>query len=336
MKVALIYQDQLCNWLSPEGLGNDPDGRLTPFHKLGASLREHGIRAVLDSSDWDPETTIEIFLNSSKIRSKSRFKYIICLEPAQIDPLNHDKNYLNQFNLVFTWNDNLIDNKKFIKIYFPHDLSPNSFGGFDERYRFCCMIASNKSLRVFSKEDLYRERIRVIEWFEKYEPENFDLFGHDWNLPRWGHGPIGRIVRGIARRVGLKGGFLKTYKGKLREKKIALEKTKFSICFENVSNQPGYISEKIFDSMVYGCVPVYWGCNNIDQYVPSSCFIDFRKFKSVGCLFAFLQNITNNRYAEYQNEIRSFLTSEQFKVFRVDYFVQTITSNILRDLNFLD
>lgn len=36
---------------------------------------------------------------------------------------------------------------------------------------------------------------------------------------------------------------------------------KFNICPEN-SNKNGYVSEKLFESIMTGCVPIYWGSNN--------------------------------------------------------------------------
>ena len=39
-------------------------------------------------------------------------------------------------------------------------------------------------------------------------------------------------------------------------------------------NVNGYVTEKIFDAFKAGCVPVYWGAENITKYVPAECFID--------------------------------------------------------------
>jgi hypothetical protein len=39
-------------------------------------------------------------------------------------------------------------------------------------------------------------------------------------------------------------------------KKNTLEKYKFSICYENARDIPGYITEKIFDCFFAGCVPI--------------------------------------------------------------------------------
>ncbi|WP_394958760.1 glycosyltransferase family 10 domain-containing protein [uncultured Helicobacter sp.] len=37
-----------------------------------------------------------------------------------------------------------------------------------------------------------------------------------------------------------------------------LENYKFNICFENGS-YPGYLTEKLFDAYIAGCIPIYWG-----------------------------------------------------------------------------
>jgi hypothetical protein len=37
---------------------------------------------------------------------------------------------------------------------------------------------------------------------------------------------------------------------------------KFNICPEN-SETPGYVTEKIFDSIKAGCIPIYWSEDNI-------------------------------------------------------------------------
>lgn len=40
-----------------------------------------------------------------------------------------------------------------------------------------------------------------------------------------------------------------------------LSQFKFNLCPENSNNQ-GYVTEKIFDSIAAGCIPIYWGSNN--------------------------------------------------------------------------
>jgi len=53
-----------------------------------------------------------------------------------------------------------------------------------------------------------------------------------------------------------------TLKTKFGDNKSAfLRQYKLNICPEN-SNTPGYVTEKLFQSLECGCIPLYWGSNN--------------------------------------------------------------------------
>jgi hypothetical protein len=45
-------------------------------------------------------------------------------------------------------------------------------------------------------------------------------------------------------------------------------------------DEPGWITEKIFDCMRADCVPVYWGASNVLDYVDPEAFVDRRRFAS--------------------------------------------------------
>jgi hypothetical protein len=61
--------------------------------------------------------------------------------------------------------------------------------------------------------------------------------------------------------------------GKPVDDKTALMRDyKFAIAFENGA-YPGYVTEKIIDAIVAGCIPVYLGAPDIAHYVPEACFI---------------------------------------------------------------
>ena len=46
--------------------------------------------------------------------------------------------------------------------------------------------------------------------------------------------------------------------GNIDNKVEWLKSYKFNLCFEN-SSYPGYLTEKLFDAFMAGCVPIYWG-----------------------------------------------------------------------------
>jgi alpha(1,3/1,4) fucosyltransferase len=61
-----------------------------------------------------------------------------------------------------------------------------------------------------------------------------------------------------------------------------------------MKNQNGYINEKIFDSFVARCVPIYYGADNITDYVPQDCFINRRQFRSESEYLKYIKAIQEN------------------------------------------
>lgn len=51
------------------------------------------------------------------------------------------------------------------------------------------------------------------------------------------------------------------------DKREYLKQYRFNICPENTSAH-GYVTEKLFESMISGCVPIYWGTNYVDIINP--------------------------------------------------------------------
>ena len=64
------------------------------------------------------------------------------------------------------------------------------------------------------------------------------------------------------------------YKGAPPLKETALKNYKYSICMEN-SCEDFYISEKFFDAILNNCIPVYYGCKNIEKAYNKDAFITF-------------------------------------------------------------
>lgn len=77
---------------------------------------------------------------------------------------------------------------------------------------------------------------------------------------------------------------------------------KFVIAFEN-SCAEDYVTEKFFDPLLAGAVPVYFGAPNIDEFAPGDhCYVNVRKFRSPTDLAVHLQACLNDPllYAQYQ------------------------------------
>ncbi|MBK9187301.1 MAG: hypothetical protein IPM78_14090 [Moraxellaceae bacterium] len=106
-----------------------------------------------------------------------------------------------------------------------------------------------KSVVVPDERELYSERVRAIRWFEKNALHAFDLYGIDWDLPPPRAGLWGKITKRLWRYVSLFFGLkpFTSYRGKVEHKRDVLLNTRYAICYENVRDLSGYITEKIFD-----------------------------------------------------------------------------------------
>ena len=74
-----------------------------------------------------------------------------------------------------------------------------------------------------------------------------------------------------------------------------LDRARFSICYENSRGSPGYLSEKIFDCLTSGCVPIYIGTTHARPPIPEDCFIDGDQFRTPGEMLAFIARIDAGR-----------------------------------------
>lgn len=61
-------------------------------------------------------------------------------------------------------------------------------------------------------------------------------------------------------------------KGEISNKWYALRDYRYAFTFEN-SSQQGYWTEKICDAILSGCMPIYWGCPNLEDFLPPGSFV---------------------------------------------------------------
>jgi len=200
------------------------------------------------------------------------------------------------FRKIYTWNDDLVDGKKYFKFLVPQVESKKirPVVPFSKR-KFAVIVISNRNspfpFRILSryKDNGYKRRIELVRYFEKNKPDLMDFFGRGWK--------------------GVRESGYKVYKGEIEgnNKLQYLSKYKFCFCFENTS-APGYVTEKIFDSFKAGCVPVYLGAPNVEEYISSECFIEYRDFAGNVDLVEYLESVSEDRYQKYLDRGEDFLS----------------------------
>ena len=303
------------------------DNCLYPYSLLKNRLLEKGY--LLATSDiHDPSESDIVFYNEMPkkfpLKSEKNKSYLFLFESELIRPDNWDQKKHRFFNKIFTWNDAFVDKEKYIKFNFPNKVSLPKEA--IVKKKLCTLVAGNKKSN--HNLELYSKRVDAIRWFEKNHPDDFDFYGIGWDAYQF-VGP--KYIKALNRIKPLCKLFTPTflsYKGKVENKKDVLEQYKFVICFENARDIPGYITEKIFDCFFSGCVPIYWGANNIKDHIPSECFIDFTDFNSYEELYKYISSMSSSRYESYLENIADYLESDLIHAFSAEGFVDTVMGNI--------
>lgn len=205
------------------------------------------------------------------------------------------KKLSNLFKVIVTYNDAVVNNKTIVKgciaDYLTKELEyKNNF----KDKKFLLILANYRvDLMLFGqhKDELYSKRGEAVLYFQNKCPEEFDLYGNYWPETH-----------------------MRCYKGNVeREEKInVISQYKFIISYDSITNQKGYISEKIFDCFKAKTIPVYWGADNVTDYIPKECFIDKRDFKSYDDLYDYLINMTEEEYNQRITAIEKYLRSEKY------------------------
>lgn len=335
---------KFANYYEQDRLENSPFGEFDRHHKYNPTHTNRLLRSrflnlgiELNTPDVNKGRKIEfsLFNNAMNIRDVIGPKYLIASENPYICPLNINLGYLKCFEQIFTWNSDLLYLPNVTKIFVPNNISIEQFTPFHERKIFSCLINANKAFDREIAGDLYAERIRVIRWHEKEAPNHFALFGLGWGKPGPAFSFSSKIIRRMQRLATQLFHYkpFPSYQGSIENKGEVYSNAKFSFCYENVAGLPDYITEKIFDSFFWGCVPIYWGANSIDKHIPKGCFIDRRDFKDTSEVHRFLLSIDEKKYHAYQENIRDFLNSSAAMKFDTNSFVDIITKKIHADLS---
>lgn len=161
--------------------------------------------------------------------------------------------------------------------------------------------------------EIYKDRIEAI--FHFHRNKGFHLYGEGWDTRIPGYPEAYQMAA------------QKSYNGKLgpQDKHAVMNQYKFSLCFENCVF-PGYITEKIFDSLLSGCIPVYFGAPDIKDFVPADLFVDYTKFRNLSELEEYLIEMQQREAFKMLDAGRKFLASSSFD----KYFCENIVDGIIQ------
>lgn len=110
-----------------------------------------------------------------------------------------------------------------------------------------------------------------------------------------------------------------------------LPRFKFNMCFEN-SSYPGYATEKLFESLCFQTVPIYWGSPTIECDFNSHAFVNWNDYldddKMINRIIELDQDVT--KYAEIYSQ-PMFTNGKKSPVFDLDRLVHWFNNTVYRE-----
>ncbi|MCQ9203187.1 MAG: glycosyltransferase family 10 [Prochlorococcus marinus CUG1436] len=187
---------------------------------------------------------------------------------------------------------------------------------------------------ALSRNGSYKFRYKLVKDLIKYK-NLFDLYGYGWDKV-----PLPFDIIGIALIIRVK--FLKKfvkflmklfYKplgtfplAKSKEKKLQMYD--FTLAIEPTISKFNSICEKIFDPMISGSIPVYYG-QNLYKNIPENTYIKISKFTTAKELLIKLEKISDSKKSQYRKNIFNFLNSNNADKYRYSSYANLIIRTLL-------
>jgi len=245
--------------------------------------------------------------------------FVLLSESPIVKPWNYKLEYHQGIGRFFTWDKQLVDNKKYFHYHVPFGDTAKEFECDFNKRKLLMDISGNK----FSSEEneLYSFRRNTIQYLDKNYENDFDLYGFFW-----GSDFITKLKL-LVRYGKLSMYNYQTYKGLVDNKSDVISQYKYVICYENVQYND-YISNRIFDIFVNGSIPIYCGPSNIYEYIPKGTFINRTEFSSDEELMIYIKTIDEMEYLKILLNIQQFLKTKSYEDFTSKGFVQKILTGL--------
>lgn len=285
-------------------------------------------------------------------RAAPRAKFILQLEES---PLSRPHYFVREnhalFDAILTYSPQLCDNRHYFRFLLPIGYPPANPPDppFAQR-RPLVMVNSNRWLGIWSfrqpglpglpligpmfsgwkislgqvlrqnRGELYSRRRRLARTADRIGFDGLDVFGAGWRgePSSWVH----RFIRHKPFKCA-RGAFV-------GDKLDLLPPYRFALAFENLRGNVGYVSEKLFDPLYTGVVPIYLGDDNITDLVPADCFVDARQFRNDAQLLEFTRDCPENDWRRLRDAGQKFCHCDGILPFQPPAFAKTILDVIIR------
>lgn len=296
------------------------DGTLVPFWRLREELRSTGV--PVHTADLLRDGKVVASVNhywslgmlegypSLIGRSDVRLRGFFLMEPSLVAPRMYRAlpEVSKHFESVYVHNSvghcyslTGVDQSKLRKLYWPqpYPAEQEPYWSRRDRLNKLVVIAGNHNPR-FRRPELYSARIKAVA--ELVDQNAIDLYGMGWDrwwsrhsawLPYWRH----------------RSALMRAYRGRCESKLETLSGYRFCLCLENMP-MAGYLTEKLFDCLYAGTVPLYLGAPDIENLVPPEVFVDIRSFSDFTSLYEAVRDMSDSEWQQKREAGREFLRGQ--------------------------
>ena len=198
---------------------------------------------------------IKLIQNLSK---RKNIKLILSISEHPFYQIKDFDNYLEYFDYVYSTYKVNSKYHKTINSYIFKEIPIYKSSSYISDFKDASIICSN--LHTFKKSN-YRFRRHLINTLSSIDQINFEWYGKGWDIcsPQYNFkNKIKYFKSSFFSYPKLNNNAISKYKGILNSKTI-LTSFKFNLSVENFSWPKGFFSEKFFEPLIYGCIPIYLG-----------------------------------------------------------------------------
>lgn len=335
-------KDRCLDMLAQGGVGDDLSISIL---SLSARLAEFGFEChtpdmlALELFDaylfYEMPALKDPVFNYAKLHKKPMF--LIVAENHFILPRNSDYARYEDFSAVFTYNDDPVEKGIAHKLNYVcslkvPDYQAISFSG----RKLATMVSSYIKPRKSKPQLCSYMRLKTIRFYENLCEDVFDLYGYGWNVGMnlfQDRPEVFKYILALKLYEILPRRKLKTWRGTIDGlKRDVVCNYRFAYCYENTTEIPGYITEKIFDVMMAGAVPIYLGHSSTSNRIPKECYIDRADFSDDAQLYDYISKMPEEEWRGYLEAAHNFLLSKEAIQFSVPRYVKTVTDVVLPKL----
>ena len=291
-----------------------------------------------------------VFLEIPRINDLLKVLYLNLVKKKIYSILIINETFLGRarymLNIPFLFNKLLINSEENIKTFMAYKVKTFSYPSIPNKNKIkenesIILNPNRKKKLVFissfkialSKHGSYIYRYDLVKNLLK-KSSIFDLYGYGWDKT-----PLPFDILGIA--IILRISFLKNIvKNMMRLKfkplgKFPIAKSKaktlenydFTLAIEPTISKFNSICEKIFDPMLSGSIPIYFGQESID--IPKNTYIRINKKTRLKEINDIINNLSMKKKSEYRRNIYNFLISNKANKYRYSTFSKVFLNSLL-------